>query len=99
MTLDDILYSAQDYSPIYVSKSDASSIEKLKSELENDKRYSKRLTSGITIRERLASKVICLDCNNHDCNSGNIPLWFDKPVEIKCNACKFVYYLNSSKPN
>lgn len=93
MPIDDILYSAQDYSPIYVSKSDPSSLKNLESEIENDKRYSKRMfSSGTTIRERFASKVICLDCDDNICNSGIIPLWFDKPIEIKCSICKFIYF-------
>lgn len=61
MTIDDVIYSPKEYSPIYVSKLDFSTIEKLSHELNNDTRYSKRVTSGITVRERFASKIICID--------------------------------------
>jgi hypothetical protein len=86
-----VLYSAEDYSSIYVSKSDFNSIEKLRKELDNDQRYSMRHTKGSRIRERFVPKVICLDCNNNVCNPGPMPLWHHKPLEIKCNICGFVY--------
>ena len=94
---DDIFYSAKDYSSLFVSKSDPKSIEKLAHELGNDKRYAKRYTSGINMRERLVTKVICIDCNNSVCNLGPIPLWHDKPLEIKCKLCGFVYHPHSNQ--
>jgi hypothetical protein len=89
---DDILYSARDYSSIYVSKFDTKSIEKLKHELDNDKRYSKRKTSGINKRERLVTKILCIDCKNNVCNPGPTPLRRDRPLEIKCIKCGFIYH-------
>lgn len=89
---DDIFYSAEDYSSLFVSKSNPESIKKLEQELDNEKRYSKRITGGIKIRELFASKVICIDCNDNVCNPGHMPLWHQRPLEIKCNICGFVYH-------
>lgn len=88
----DVFHSPKDYSPIYVSKKDPSTILNLATQLNNDDRYSKRVTSGITVRERFATQVICIDCDDSICNAGFIPLWHDKPMEIKCLICGYVYH-------
>lgn len=86
------MHSAKDHSDIYVSKSDPKTLEKLEKELDNEDRYSKRFTAGIVVRERFTSKVICIDCSYSVCNQGMMPLWHDKPPEIKCGICGFIYY-------
>lgn len=90
--MDDILYSAVNYNPIYVSQSDHNSIEYLEKELDNDARYSKRITAGLTFRERFTTRVYCKDCDNNVCNPGVVPLWHNRPVEIRCEICEFIYY-------
>lgn len=91
---DDIFYSAEDYSSIYVSRYNPESIKKLEQELDNEKRYSKRYISGIKVRERFVSKVFCIDCNSNMCNPGPMPLWHHRSIEIKGNKCGFVYHPN-----
>lgn len=92
MTNDEILHLAKEYSSIYVSKNDPKSIQLLSQALDNENKYSIRITAGVKFRERFTSSVICIDCNRHKCVISPMPLWEKKPLEIKCSECQFVYY-------
>lgn len=87
-----IFYPAKEHSSIYVSKNDPSSIENLYSVLNNDDRYAMSETDGRRTRERFACKVLCADCSNNICDIGHMSLWLDKPHEVVCLRCGFVYY-------
>jgi Zn ribbon nucleic-acid-binding protein len=86
-----IFHPAKDHSPVYVSKRSPSTIENLYSVLNNDDRYAMSETGGRKIRERFVCKVFCADCNNI-CYMGHLSLWLDKPHEVVCLKCGFVYY-------
>jgi hypothetical protein len=88
----DIIHSARDFTSIFVSKKDKQSIQCLNESLDDDNLYSIRYTSGHRTREKFESRVYCIDCNNHECTIGPMPLWEEKPLDIVCNQCQFVYF-------
>ena len=88
----EILYSAKDYSSIFVSYGKPDSWERLKQALDEDKRYSKRKIANVIIRERFVTQVFCIACDNNRCKVSPILLWNDKPQEIKCEICNTLYF-------
>ena len=76
---------------IYVSKNDPASIEALEKELNLDRNYSVDSKYNIPIRTRLATEVICSDCNSL-CTANPLPLGSNTPLAVICRSCNYVYY-------
>jgi hypothetical protein len=88
----DVIHSARDITSIFVSKKDPQTIQCLNECLDDDNLYSIRFTSGHRVREKFESHVICIDCNNSECTIGPMPLRENKPLDVKCKLCQFLYY-------
>ncbi|KAA2281220.1 hypothetical protein [Candidatus Nitrosocosmicus sp. SS] len=85
-------FDAKYHDPIYVSKLDRNTLEKLGVTLDNDECYSTRFVDGIRFREQFIPLVFCIDCDNKSCDMGPMPLWHNRPLMIRCPVCEYIYF-------